>query len=219
MSDVVFTREVLHRVERVPDDRRFSPAGGGDCFVCSSHAVISHFARQAGSAPPQLEETYQLWQEVEAPNGPGAHQTTDFWHLAGDVHGLEHVIDPPWELEPNPGYKLPSLYSHHSYARRVRVYLEAGYLIHAQQLMDRRSELVAKGERCIPPSNHLVVIDGVRTVTRYRMVGETRAGRIDEQLHVVCSSSRNPEPYWINAEEWVEEHNGFGMWFVRPERS
>lgn len=135
--------------------------------------------------------------------------------------GLEFVVDPPFDPEPSPGYKLPTMYSPQSYARRVRVYLEAGYLVHAQMLFDRESDLVKAGAKSlrtsgrISRSDHLVVIDGYRKVTKWKKVGDNWGGRIIEELHVVCSSSKRPEPYWIDSIEFVEEHHGFGMWFVR----
>lgn len=186
-------------------EHHLSPNGRGDCYVCSAHAILKHFGREY-----TLEQLYAHWCKLGASNGATYTQTCRFWR---SVRGFDAVTDPPVDLDEliMPNGMGRSFFSVTAMAKRVRVYLEAGYLVHSQCLSTPRREIGWDH----PTSNHLVVIDGYRE--EFDLVEKMPGAQVlRSELHVVCSARG---PYWIPVGEWVREQGGFEMWFVRPTKT
>lgn len=230
----VVTYEILAGVERVgqptPD---LNPRGAGCCFACSTAAIIQHFARRAGKTPPTLEQVYSVWagDYVKAPGGSDFWATERFW---GCWQGALKWYDLAFEMEQDPPIEIPdrhymnhpfgvNLYSHSALKKRIQTRLEAGWLIHVEMQSEPQRERAKAGHSPFG-SDHLVVIDGFReTVTHGHCCAgpgyDAHWGGVrDYWLHVVDSSRKKPEPYWMKLSDWKDNHGGYCMWFVRPER-
>lgn len=231
-AEVVY--EILAGVERIPQPSPgYAPAG--DCFACSSFAIIRHWARAAGvDLPFSLEDLYRkAWahEDVGAAKGSSFHAVEKFWWRWNDLLGwyglkLDHVQDAPVAIDalryaPHMTFG-GTLYPPQVLSRRLRTYLEAGYVAHVEMQYEAQREKWKRGE---PPhgSDHMVVIDGFRETRTMSLdcsgdgYGAHWSGTGGSELHVVCSASRGA--YWIDIGDWVRDHGGFNMWFVRPRRS
>lgn len=226
--------EICAGVERVAQPLPPLGAGSGDCWQCAAYAILRWAARERGiPCPVSLEDVYQkVWVPLGFEKG-GSRMVTEgivrFLHRFGDLLEwpdlrLEDVYDPPLNLDlttiaaPTFG---PMLYTPQSLLRRVRVYLEAGYV--AYVAMQHKATRTFYQEGSQPHgADHIVVIDGYREsfqneVSCYQeqafWCGSTR-----EEIHVVCSSTTSAGSYWIRAQEWVSQHGGYEMRFIRPAR-
>lgn len=210
-----------------------NPQGTGCCFACSSAAIIRYFAAQVGIPSPTLEEVYAVWagDRVKCPTGGSSPAMEEFWSAWHyDVPGWREVLereqDPPLELPErwNAAFPFgPKLYRPSVLYKRVRARIDAGWAIHVE--MQCAPQRPRTGER--KPSfgsDHLLVIDGYRRTYRVTTLctgeggGSFQSGGWTEYLHIVDSRRTTPEPYWVKVDDWVEDHGGFNMWFVRPTR-
>jgi len=224
--------EILHNVERVAQpegDAQFNPSKAGDCFLCSSYAIIKHFCQQKDVTPPSMADVYhKVWceEDIKANTGSNHWATQKFWDylyhaLDWDELKFDRVDDPPLHI---PGWHEmatfgPKFFSNESFQNRIQTYLEAGYLIHAQIQAKPLSEYI-KEEKRSHGGDHLVVIDGFRITEDQKLTcfdGKVSwYGSIHYYVHVVDSSRKKPKPYWIDLGTWIEEHGGFNMYFIRP---
>lgn len=228
--------EVLAGVERVPQPFP-EYVRGGDCFQCAAYAVLAHFARAKGTAlPVTLREMYdRVWSHPDVGLKNGGSSMTEKeafwkrWNALLDWHDLvvETVVDPPLDL----GWPAvqhadfgPKLYTADSLARRLRVYLEAGYVAYVAIQKQPAREVVRAGHRP-HGADHIVVVDGYRKSFQPDVScwtdsdgsrNQTWSGAYAEEIHVVCSAT--PEPYWIRVRDFVEDHGGYHMRFIRPRR-
>lgn len=229
--------EICKNIERIPQpegEEQFNPTKTGDCFLCSSYAIISHFCKERSIQPPTKQQVYEVWasEDVNAGSGSNYWSNERFWNYFNHLSkwwdiAFEMVIDPPVCLDrfnEFPSAFGPRLYTPSALTQRVKTYLEAGYLIHAEVQHRPTSEYIKEGKRA-DGSDHLVVIDGIRTVVDQKLMcmgdGKTDPswfGHIKNQIHIVDSARKKPEPYWIDVNTYVEEHGGFCMWFIRPNR-
>ncbi len=107
--------------------------------------------------------------------------------------------------------------------KRVRTYLEAGYVIYVEHQMESSRDIIKSGFRPWG-ANHVAVIDGYRKTYQDEVEcsatcgvrQQWRHGSFSEKIQVVCSL--HPEPYWISPLDWIENHGGFNMRFVRTRR-
>lgn len=225
--------ETLRNVERCPQpegDAQYNPTRNGDCFLCSSYAIIRYFCQQRNVTPPAMEEVYRkVWchEDIKADTGSTHWSTKKFWEYlnwALDWYDLEFdlVIDPPlhipdqWEITTFG----PKLFSHEKFKQRIQTYLEAGYLVHMEIQAKPTSEYIKEGSRSCG-GDHLVVIDGFRITEEQKLAchGEGKPhwyGTIKHWVRVVDSSRKKPEPYWIETDTLLEEHGGYNMYFIRP---
>lgn len=236
-KDPLILYEVCKNVVRVAQpegDAQFNPTKAGDCFLCSSYAIISHFCEQQKVQPPSMKEVYEVWasKDVDAGSGSNYYANQKFWNYFNylskwwDIE-FEMVEDPAISIENLnifPSTFGPKLYTSSALKQRIQTYLEAGYLVHAEIQHKPASEYIKEGKR-VDGSDHLIVIDGIRTLVHQKLMcmgdGQTKPswfGRLSTELHIVDSSRKKPNPYWINIDTYVEEHGGFAMWFVRPKR-
>ncbi len=231
--DPVVTYEILLNVERVAQpegDAQFNPTRNGDCFVCSSAAIINYFCKEKNITPPSMSDIYHKgW----APKGVGGatggsyYANKNFWNQFS--HNLdwwdikfELIEDPAIDLEIHyPPTFGPRIYNEQIFIKRVRTYLEAGYLIHVQMQSEPQTERNKQGLPQIG-SDHLVVIDGFRTTESFTLScydKETHwSGSFHNFIHVVDSSRKKTEPYWMSVSDWIKNHGGYSMLFIRPKR-
>lgn len=234
---VVPQYEVCHYIERVAQPvPHFNPNQSGDCFLCSSYAIIKHFCKLANVKPPPIEDVFHKgWAHKDVGAATGAtHQSTyNFWRSFRDqlnwyeLPKFDIIEDPPIDLD---NLLIPdtfgrSMYTPLAFAKKMRTYLEAGYLAHVSMHMNKASEVRKRGER-VHGSDHMVTIDGYRRGTSHSLHCFSDKDKEEpqwtglhvEEFHVVCSNKRSPEPYWISVHDWMEEHGGLEVYYLRPER-
>jgi len=233
-EDVVLY-ELLLGVERIAQPEgtnQFNPTGRGDCFVCASTAIIRYFCKQADVVPPDIRDIYTKgWadKDIGAATGSSFWSNGKFWdqwqHLL-DWWGLDFEMesDPPIDIHTieYPNTFGPQFFNNHAFVRRVKCRLEAGYLIHTEIQSDKERELNQRGEHGCG-ADHVVVIDGFRerlvsTLACWNDDGPNWSGSHKFEIHVVDSRRRTPEPFWIDVDDWIVDHGGFSMWFIRPDR-
>jgi hypothetical protein len=234
-TEVVY--EICHNVERQAQpegDAQFNKRRTGDCFLCSSYAIIRHFCRLADKPYPTMAEVHSVWASNHVKGGDGSthFSNVDFWNCLNGELGdklpfpFEMVQDPPFDVAT--WYMTdcfgPKVFNAASFRRRLAVYLEAGFVAHAQMQSETTSSFI-KRDATPTGSDHLIVIDGVRETITYKAtcyddptMETSWSGAIKYEIHVVDSSRKKPEPYWVDAEYFVREHGGYQMYFVRPSR-
>lgn len=226
-GDSVVLLEVLANVGRVPQPMP-EWVQGGDCFQCAVFAILQHFAKSTGVVlPVDLRGMYEkVWCHPDVGMARGGSNVTKKdafwcqWNVLLCWWGLqvETVEDPPLDLSVLTLASTsfgPRLFTATGLVKRIRTYLEAGYLVYAAM-----QKGAARGGVGVLGANHVVVIDGYRkTYQRSISCGSERAswcGSYEDEIHVVCSAT--PEPYWISAQDWVADHGGYDMRFIRPKR-
>jgi hypothetical protein len=233
-EDVVLY-ELLLGVERIaqPDGaNQLNPTGKGDCFVCASAAIIYYFCKKAGVTPPSTQDIYlKGWADKDI----GAATGSSFWSNGKFWDQWQHLLDwwgVTFEMEEDPPIDAqaieypntfgPRYFNAPTLAKRIKCRLEAGYLIHAEIQSNKERELNCRGERG-GGADHVVVIDGFRerlvsTLACWGDDGPNWSGTHKFEVHVVDSRRSTPEPFWIDVDDWVADHGGYSMWFIRPDR-
>ena len=196
--------EVFHDVERVSQPVP-SLSGGGDCFNCAALAILQHFHRKETGKdfPYSLEDLWEkVWkhEHVLGPvtMGPSRMQDREaFFTQIKNILDLDidltYEIDLPAEYESRfsmgPGTFGPQMYTENALAKRLRVYLEAGYLGYSGQQFKRTDEIYQEGFKPHGGSDHIVVIDGYRYVyiasCRCCGTGPFWSGSYQHEIHVV----------------------------------
>lgn len=233
---LIILYEICAGVERVAQpegDAQLNINKTGDCFVCSSFAIIRHFCRQANIEPPSMADLYhKVWADKEIGAAKGSH----YWAIEKFWPRWQHMLDwwkielsaetdPPFEFNEYYSHNIygPNLYTSTALVKRVRTYLEAGYLIHVEMSSKPASEYRKEGYTPCG-ADHMAVIDGFRTSSKQQLscsgpgYGAHWSGTTLYQLHIVDSSRKKSEPYWIDIDTWMKEHGGASMWFIRPKR-
>lgn len=227
-GDPVVLYEILHGVEPVEQPVP-GMVPGGDCFQCAAYAILRHLAGSEG-LPVTLREMYdRVWSHPDVGMARGGSQVARkpaFWLRWNELLGwwglrVETVEDPPLDLWAGTLAHTtfgPRMYTTAALVRRVRTYLEAGYLVYAEMQRQGSREIVRSGYRP-HGADHVVVVDGYRRTYRRSIgcdgSGSVWGGEYGDEIHVVCSVVGT---YWISVSEWVEDHGGYDMRFVRRRR-
>lgn len=205
-----------------------SLSGGGDCFNCAALAIIQKYLPGGVQAPSLKTLWEEVWQgQVLGPESRGPSRLEDrtrFWKALSDWGEVQYqaVVDAPLSI-PDPQSERadgPNLFQEDTFSKRCRVYLEAGYIGYCAVQFERRSDVIRyKDYAPLEGTDHIVVLDGFREMYRSagRCLGDGPwyAGSYFNEVHIVCSTAR--EDYWIGTREFIKEHGGYQIVWVRPD--
>lgn len=218
--------QCLYAVSR-PVERVAQPSSGleGGSFNCAALAILQQFLPEAPTLDVLWEDVWEglvLGPQSKGPSGLKDH--ADFWSAVndwGDVR-LQAVVDPPLSLPDTWGDRAhgPTMFQEDTFSKRCRAYLEAGYVGYCAVQFERRSDVIRyKNQDPAEGSDHVVVLDGFREM--YRSTGKCSgdgpqySGHHYNEIHVVCSTVR--EDYWVDSQEFIREHGGYQVIWVRQD--
>lgn len=209
---------------------------GGDCFACSSFAILRHFCGLREVEPPSYETIWGAWASEEIGGktftGGSPWVTEKFWLRWQFVTGWQKILfqleyDPPLALQFQANAFGPKSHDALLFARRVRVYLEAGYLGQVEVQHEPQIDRDRRGEDPLG-GDHLIVIDGYREIMHPQKwcdgLGHAAwSGTYTNEIHVVDSALAGDlvpsvtQGVWVDIGSFVKNHGGWPIWWVRPD--
>jgi hypothetical protein len=186
---------------RVVPQPQLSLSPGGDCAAC----VL------AGIFDKTILEVYeQLYKG--AGGAPSRPDTMCALHCAKVLGWVSRLVTdtPVWPIPDEYLAFGPAGYLHNlEWFAYATMAMEAGYYGVASVVFNKTG---SRGQ-CPPPTDHLVLLCGVREVPV-----EVREGvrRIDQQVLVSCSAKTSPDEEWVEVRDFLTNRGGYNAMWVRP---
>jgi hypothetical protein len=174
---------------------------GGDCAACVVAGLL-------GMGVPEIyDELYE-----GKPQAPSRPETMKALHRAMGKGLLKRLVTttPTW---PTSEYYLafgPAGYLHNlEWFAYATMAMEAGYYGIASVVFHK----TGNGGQCPPPTDHLVLLCGVREV---RVEVREGAYRIDQQVLVSCSAKSSPAEEWVEVRDFLTNRGGYNAIWAKP---